>query len=199
MQCADLEFLELLGPSSLNRCPHLLFLARDPATPATTLLVKLVDPKWYSEEVHRALADADLAPSLHGTACVPGAPLAVIMEYLDPSSGWTTLQDYAKTHPEIKVEKGHPALVKLLETMREKKVVHGDLRPNNIMCRPRPESATEGHELEIKVVDFDWAGKLGSARYPAIMNPDIKWPGAPGDLIGEDDDGTLLERTVAMV
>ena len=156
-----------------------------------------MDPKWYSEEVHRTLADVGLAPLLHGTARLPGAPLAIIMEYLDPSSGWTTLQDYVKTHREIKVDKGHPALVKLLETMREKKVVHGDLRPNNIMCRL--EKGTEGHELEIKVVDFDWSGKLGSARYPAIMNPDIEWPGAPGDLINEDDDGTLLGRTLAIV
>ena len=158
-----------------------------------------MDPKWYSEEAHRALAAVGLAPSLHGTARVPGAPSAIIMEYLDPSSGWTTLQKYVETHREIKVDTGHPALVKLLETMREKEVVHGDLRPNNIMCRVRSESGTEGHELEIRVVDFDWAGKLGSAWYPAIMNPAIKWPGAPGDLIGEDDDGTLLTRTLAMV
>ena len=176
-----------------------MFLARDPATPATTLLVKLVDPKWYSEEAHRALADVGLAPLLHGTARVPGAPSAIIMEYLDPSSGWTTLQAYVETHREIKVDTRHPALVELLKTMREKKVVHGDLRPNNIMCRVRPEGGTEGRELEIKVVDFDWAGKLGSARYPAIMNPAIKWPGMPGDLIGEDDDGTLLGGTLATV
>ena len=175
-----------------------MFLARDPATPATMLLVKLVDPK-YSEETHCTLADVGLAPFWHGTARVPGAPSAIIMEYLDPSSGWTTLQDYVETHREIKVDTRHPALVELLETMREKKVVHGDLRPNNIMCRVRPEGGTEGRELEIKVVDFDWSGKLGSARYPAIMNPAIKWPGTPGDLIDKYDDGTLLMGTLAMV
>lgn len=26
------------------------------------------------------------------------------------------------------------------------------------------------------VVDFDWAGKEGEARYPATMNKDINWP-----------------------
>ncbi len=158
-----------------------------------------MDPNWYSEGVHRALADVGLAPLLHGTARVAGAPSAIIMEYLEPSAGWTTLQTYVETHRDIEVGIEHPALAKLLETMKEKKVVHGDLRPNNIMCRVRPEGGTEGHELEIKVVDFDWAGKLDSARYPAIMNPAIKWPGAPGDLISEDDDGTLLGRTLAMV
>ena len=81
--------------------------------------------------------------------------------------------------------------------MKEKKVVHGDLRPNNIMCRERPDSGTQ--ELEVKVVDFDWAGKLGSAKYPAIMNPDIKWPGASHDVIGEDDDNILLTQTLVTV
>ena len=155
-----------------------------------------MDPKCYGEEVHRTLADAGLAPLLHGTARVPGAPTAIIMEYLDPSAGWTTLQAYIKEHPEIKINTKHPALVKLFKTMKEKKVVHGDLRPNNIMCRVQPESGTEGQELDIKVVDFDWAGKLGSAKYPAIMNAAIKWPGAPRGPIDEDHDETLLRTTL---
>jgi len=71
------------------------------------------------------------------------------------------LEDLAKLHEahrETTINTTHAALVKLLDTMKEKKVVLGDLRPNNIMCREREE-----HGLEIKVVDFDWAGKLGSA------------------------------------
>jgi len=61
-----------------------------------------------------------------------------------------------------------------------------------VICRTRPDTA-EGQrdELEIKVIDFDWAGKLGSAKYPVIVDPQIKWAGAPGDVIGEDDDETV--------
>ena len=158
-----------------------------------------MDPECYGEGVHRTLADAGLAPSLLGTARVAGAPSAIVMEYLDQSSGWTTLQNYIKSNREIKINIKHPGLVKLLKTMKEKKVVHGDLRPNNIMCRVRPDGRTEGQELEIKVIDFDWAGELGSAKYPAIMNRDIPWPGAPFGVICEDDDETLLTRTLAMV
>ena len=158
-----------------------------------------MDPNRYSEEVHRALADEGLAPLLHGMALVEGAPSALIMEYLDPSSGWTTLQNYIRTHREIKISIDHPALVRLLKTMKEKRVVHGDLRPHNIMCRPRPDTGTERHELEIKVVDFDWAGKLGSAKYPANMNPAVEWPGAWRGIIGENDDETLLTKTLAMI
>lgn len=156
-----------------------------------------MDPECYNEEVHRTLADEGLAPLLLGTAHVAGAPSAIVMEYLDPPSGWTTLQSYIQEHRDIIINTEHPALANLLKTMREKKVVHGDLRPNNIMCRERPDSGTQ--KLEVKVVDFDWAGKLGSAKYPAIMNPDIKWPGAPHGVIGENDDETLLLQMLAMV
>ena len=158
-----------------------------------------MDPECYSEEVHRTLANEGLAPLLLGTARVAGAPWAIVMEYLDPSDGWNTLQDYIRKHREITINIEHPALIKLLKTMKENNVVHGDLRPNNIMCRTRPHKGTEGEELEIKVIDFDWAGKLGSAKYPAIMNPQIKWPGAPRDVIGEDDNKTLLTQTLAIV
>ena len=158
-----------------------------------------MDLSRYSEEVHRALADEGIAPLLHGTALVTGAPSAIIMEYLDPLSGWTTLQDYIKAHREIKISIEHPALVRLLNTLKEKRIVHGDLRPHNIMCRPRPDTGTGEHELEIKVVDFDWAGRLGSAKYPANMDPAIEWPGARYGVIGENDDETLLTRSLAMV
>jgi len=186
----DLKFIELLAPGPLTLCPSLLFTAK---SAGTQLLVKLVDPKCYSEGVHRTLAAEGLAPVLHGIAHVAGAPSAIIMEYLDPACGWMTLQDYIRAHREIKISTKHPALVKLLNTMKEKGVVHGDLRPNNIMCR------AEGQELEIKVVDFDWAGKLGSAKYPAIMNPAIEWPGTALKDIGEDDDETLLMKMLVKV
>ncbi len=195
----DLEFIKLLGPSSLrfHRNPALLFLAKNPTNPASRLLVKLVAPGSYSEAVHRTLAEEGLAPLLLGAAHLAGAPSAIVMEYLDARSGWTTLQNYIKEHQEIMINTEHPRLVELLETMKRKRVVHGDLRPNNMMCRERPDRGKEGGELEIKVVDFDWAGKLGVARYPTIMNPNIAWPGNPRNVIGEDDDKTLLSQTLA--
>ena len=163
------------------------------------MLVKLVDPECYGKDVHRILAHEGFAPSLLGTAEVPGAPTAIVMEYLDPSSGWMTLHSYLKKRQRIEVNTKHPELVKLLKTMKEKEVVHGDLRPNNIMCRLRPDKGAEADELEFKVVDFDWAGKLKVAKYPAIMNSQIPWPGDPGASIGEGDDETLLTKTLKMV
>jgi len=195
----DLEFIKLLGPSSLHLHPNptLLFLAKNPADSENSLLVKLVAPECYSETVHRTLAARGLAPLLHGTVCVAGAPSAIVMEYLDANSGWMTLQKYIKEHQEIKINTEHPRLVELLEAMKQEGFVHGDLRPINIMCRELPGRGKERGELEIKVIDFDWAGKLGVARYPAGRNPEIPWPGNQRDFIGGDDDKKLLGKTLA--
>ena len=191
-----LESIRPLGanPLHLQPNPTLFFLAN---SPAGTLLVKLVPPQCCGESrgeaVHHMLAEGGLSPLLLGTAHVAGAPSAIVMEHLDGTSGWTTLHDYVKNHQDIPIDTSHPGLAKLLETMKSKGVVHGDLRPNNIMCRVQPG---EG-ELEIRVIDFDWAGKVGVARYPAVMNPHIPWPGKPRELIGENDDETLLSLTLA--
>jgi len=195
----DLEFIKLLGPSSLHLHPNptLLFLAKNPADSESSLLVKLVAPECCGETVHRTLAVRGFAPLLYGTACVVGAPSAIVMEYLDANSGWMTLQNYIKENQEITINTEHPRLAELLETMKTERVVHGDLRPNNIMCRELPGKGKERGELEIKVIDFDWAGKLGVARYPTNRNPDIAWPGNQRDLIGEDDDKELLSKTLA--
>src|SRR5258706_5821648 len=131
----DVEFIKLLGPSSLHLHPNpiLLFLAKNPADSESSLLIKLVAPECYNETVHHMLADKGLAPLLHGIVCVAGAPSAIMMEYLDENSGWMALQNYIKEHQEITINTEHPGLVQLLETMKTKEVVHGDLRPINIM------------------------------------------------------------------
>jgi hypothetical protein len=41
------------------------------------------------------------------------------------------------------------------------------------MCQMRQDGRAEGHELEIGVIEFDWAEEQGFAKYLAITNPDI--------------------------
>ena len=36
--CVDLEFIDLLGPSTLNICPNLLFIAKSPADPRSEVV-----------------------------------------------------------------------------------------------------------------------------------------------------------------
>ncbi|THH09269.1 hypothetical protein EW145_g2141 [Phellinidium pouzarii] len=53
-------------------------------------------------------------------------------------------------------------LERALEILKTKSIVHGDLRMANIIVDPEKKHA--------KVVDFDWAGKSGEARYPPMIN-----------------------------
>lgn len=43
--------------------------------------------------------------------------------------------------------------------------VHGDLREGNILVRQ-----LEGNEFDVKLIDFEWSGKVGSACYSPFMN-----------------------------
>jgi len=50
----------------------------------------------------------------------------------------------------------------------------------------------------LKLIDFEWSGKVGSARYSHFMNHvDIKWPDGVGDgkLDIKEHDIDMLERT----
>ena len=45
-------------------------------------------------------------------------------------------------------------------------LVFGDLRPLNVMI-------TKANE--VKLIDFNWAGVEGQAKYPSLISSDIKW------------------------
>ena len=64
-------------------------------------------------------------------------------------------------------------------------------RPPNVMLRKGT-----GGAWEVRLVDLDWAGVVGRARYPPHMSKDIGWhPAArPGVLLQQEHDVHLLER-----
>ena len=88
------------------------------------------------------------------------------------------------------------ALERLLEELETNDAVHGDLRPNNIMVYVDSNGAmvldSDG-SARIKAIDFDWAGRIGSAWYPFTLNTEIEWPGKPGAEIGPRDDRKMVE------
>ena len=168
-----------------------LFLATlsSPSIPGLQVLVKLV-PRSYSQDVHKHMADNGLAPKLYGYAEVKDVPTAYVMEYLDPSI-WQTLHQLSK--PKNKPNKPtanqlRGTLQKIIAALDEKKYVHGDLRSNNIMIR----TDVMDKSVELKVVDFDWAGKAGQVYYPAERNEEIQWPGEAGGPIEQDHDSKMV-------
>ena len=168
-----------------------LFLATlsSPSIPGLQVLVKLV-PRSYSQDVHKHMADNGLAPKLYGYAEVKDVPTAYVMEYLDPSI-WQTLHQLSK--PKNKPNKPtanqlRGTLQKIIAALDEKKYVHGDLRSNNIMIR----TDVMDKSVELKVVDFDWAGKAGQVYYPAERNEEFQWPGEAGGPIEQDHDSKMV-------
>ncbi|CAG8605017.1 2146_t:CDS:2, partial [Paraglomus occultum] len=80
-------------------------------------------------------------------------------------------------------------VTKAVRTLHESGYVHGDLQDCNIMVKTNMK--------EIKILDFDWAGPVGEARYPWFMNPNIPWhPDVyPNELIQENHDRYFVKKT----
>ncbi|KAG8994888.1 hypothetical protein FRB94_009603 [Tulasnella sp. JGI-2019a] len=166
---------------------------------ASEVLVKFVVGE-YGETVHRVLADRGFAPTLYATKRVEGAPTAIVMEFLQPlstggSSGWSTLYDLAKyedmePYEEIIQEE----LNRLLDVLRENKMVHGDLRPNNVMLKVDDDGELWTGDGWLKVIDFDWSGMDGDVHYnPMQRNDSIPWPAARLEPIVMDCDHQQID------
>lgn len=61
--------------------------------------------------------------------------------------------------------------------LKEKLLVHGDIRPPNIMVKIQ-----EGKLQDLKLVDFDWFGREKEVFYPSFLNDNITWPRGVSDF-----------------
>ena len=171
--------------SRANYAYERLFLATlsSPSIASLQVLVKLV-PRSYSRDVHKHMADNGLAPKLYGYAEVQGAPTAYVMEYLDPCA-WQTLHEFLKYNvTAVNCTQLREVVDSIIEKLESKNYVHGDLRSNNIMIR----TDVMDKSVDLRVIDFDWAGEAGQVRYPAERNREIWWPGEAGGPIEQDHD-----------
>jgi len=132
------------------------------------------------------MADNGLAPKLYGYAEVDGAPTAYVMEYLDPSS-WQPLYEFFESDTTaIDATELLEAVESILKMLDSKDYVHGDLRTNNIMIR------TDEKCVDVKMIDFNWAGKAGEVCYPAERDTYIQWPGEAGAPILKEHDSEMV-------
>jgi serine/threonine protein kinase len=149
------------------------------------VLIKVVRG-GYGEEAHRAAAQEGFAPKLYGVAKVDGAPPAYVMEFLSEKEGWVPFQDATfriRTPEQWQVLKDQ-----IDKFMRKNRLVHGDLRPNNILLRCKEDG------VEIRVLDWDWAGEYRSAQYPLDLNPGAELPGDAGELIDIEHDVAIIHK-----
>jgi serine/threonine protein kinase len=140
---------------------------------AERVVVKFVTR--YGLEAHRALALENLAPQLihYGKLVVrDGDPSygdlhIVVMEYIP---GMTL----AKAREQDLVPSGTKERIRYaLRCLHGQGFVFGDLRPPNVLITKNGE---------IKLIDFDWAGRDKQSRYPLLMSPVLSWPDGVGGL-----------------
>ncbi|KAG9042544.1 hypothetical protein FS837_010740 [Tulasnella sp. UAMH 9824] len=192
--------MTVLRPLESSPPRSLLFVAAENSPDEK--LVKLV--RKYGAKVHRLLAKSQFAPVLYGHSSLQGAPTAYVMELLrSPTNGkpgWVTLWEFFRSkEPVTRYSKAiETTLGEILGLMERANMVHGDLRPNNIMLEVHRVHDSyipicSGEKANLRVIDFDWAGESGSVRYPLQRNQEIAWPGGPGDSITSQHDRDLVK------
>lgn len=172
----------LIDPTdSQIRFSKLLFLDQ-----SENLLVKLTTT--YCQDVHLHMQRKDFAPKLHALIKLSEGYI-VVMDYLAPP--WQSLHDMHKSG----IPGNHrDALQKKLKTvlrhLGQGQYVHGDLRAPNIMVNLK-------NDIQVCLVDFDWAGSDGQVRYPLHLNSSVKWPGKAGMAIQKSHDEQMLHLVLA--
>ena len=165
--------------------------------------------KQYGWDVHRSWAEAGIVPQLFTEPSpLPGRWQHVQMEYLPSNVGWLTMRflmqpvkeqlKYAPEH--FVLGPAHiPELILKAEQLLQKahltpvlgaSAAHGDARPDNIMVLMEASKIKQ-----LKLIDMDWAGPVGSTQYPVLLNTkSIVWPAGvgPGQALQQKHDIALL-------
>ncbi|CAG8570188.1 19_t:CDS:2, partial [Racocetra persica] len=157
--------------------------------PLFTSCVKAVQKHQYSLDTHQLLAEVGYAPKVLATSFLPGNWLLIYMECLSDHSMLHNIS-YLDDSERNSLKKKIKEVVEYLHNLGH---VHGDLREENILVRQ-----LEDNEFDVKLIDFDWSGKVGSARYSPFMNhEDIQWPDGAEDFkpVTKNHDLFMLEQT----
>jgi hypothetical protein len=162
------------------------------------VLVKFCES--YGEAAHRVLASAGLAPALRYCSRVVGGAFMVMMDLIDGTDAYRT-SEHDDIPPTV-LEDIHNALKKL----HEAGLVFGDMRsPNIMLVKSRgayipDEDEYAEDEWHGQLIDFNWSGPVGKARYPPTLNKDgrITWAFGvePAGLIEKRHDEEMLEKIV---
>ena len=174
----------------LEDCPDCMTLHAYTLTePARHIVVKFADR--YGAKAHDILANNN--PKLAPDLLYCGSPhledsdpsydslIMIVMEFVD-----------GKTLAGSKMNRRTAEMVKsrikeALDKLHYHGLVFGDLRSGNVMITPA---------MEVRLIDFNWAGEQGQAQYPCLISPGIPWPAGVEALavIEADHDLQMLEK-----
>lgn len=131
----------------------------------------------YGEAAHRYMASKHMAPALrffgpldaHSRRTYAGLSMVV----MDKVDGHTlhNLYDGKPIPSDIEDE-----VMRAVNELKSGGFVHGDLRAPNVMLLDSPAEGTR-----VRLIDFDWAGKVGKVRYPFDLTSVITMPSGAKD------------------
>jgi len=161
------SFFENLGLKNVEHLTRYVFQATLDSRP---VVVKFAES--YCVELHELLAAHNMAPKILKVSEAPAFWKIIVMEYLDIIPA-CSLRHHAQ---DVSVSVSH-----ILKLMRENQFVHGDFRSTNVLG-VLIDGKFSG---QVFVIDFDWSGWHGIAKYPNQMNTTISWPQGcePGALL----------------
>jgi hypothetical protein len=134
----------------------------------------------YGEDAHRMLADAGLAPKLHYCSEVVGGVYMVVMEQVDGRDSYIEFRH--RDLPRTVLDD----VKRALGNLHDAQLVYGDMRRPNVMVVKKTKSRKDDGDGEGEydddewrglLIDFDWSGRVGVAKYPPTLNTcgEIKW------------------------
>ncbi len=155
----------------------------------------------YGEDAHRTLANVGLAPRLHYCSKVVGDVFMVVMDFVNGRDAYNVFKH--RNLPRTVLDDVKRALGKL----HDERLVYGDLRRPNIMlveeAKSRDDDDSEdenAYEWRGLLIDFDWSGRVGVAKYPPTLNTsgEIKWAKGvePATEIKPKHDLDMLEKII---
>ncbi|KAI0714115.1 hypothetical protein C8Q72DRAFT_206479 [Fomitopsis betulina] len=141
----------------------------------TSVVVKFAHK--YSEEGHRLLVEASQAPRLHYCRLEESVAMwVVVMDYVHGRAVQGVLTNPAHV----------ASLRSAITTLHKHGLVFGDLRKPNVLLMVD----------RVVLIDFDWCGKEGEARYPSdiLLLDSLDWHGRVerGQLIKKVHDAHLF-------
>ena len=121
----------------------------------------------YGEKVHKFCSDKRIAPALHGVKKV-GPFQMVVMEKCDKK--FVRFKEAQKAF-RLEKKKAYDSVKAALDTLYKGpgdgvNYVHGDFRDVNVLMNDK---------YEVRIVDFDWAGRDSEVTYPVPLNYEIDW------------------------
>ena len=163
-----------------------VFSARLRDNPKDKIFVKF--SRRYGEDAHKAAHAYGFAPKLRAVERYANGWVMVVMD--DVSQQFRAIKDRRLT------ENVYKAVEKALALLHADGYVHGDVRETNIMVK---RDGVVSEDLgDIILVDFDWAGKENTVRYPSnitLGHPELPRPEDVdrGGLISSAHDDQMLE------